>query len=218
MIHAITTPIKTAISGMTLFTSGTDSRVAGIVIPVTKRNRDGQLVTFPVTFDVDGKQCWEEGRYFELLPNDLYRAVIYFEQLTGVRFTGYKDEKDQIMIYETDLRLVCWMNLKKFGSVDLTLADRVALGVIKTLTATKGETERNAGRLAVVDASYTNAVVEVVPVQQARQEQTIFSRYTLPDVSFLLYPFDYFAIDLRCYFHVGRECFTEVTAGVEIVC
>ncbi len=152
-----------------------------------------------------------------MLPNDLYRSVIYFEQLTDVRFETYKDSKDKIMIYQVNLRLVSWVNFKKMGSTDLTIIDRLALGIIKTLTATKGEVSRTSGKLSVTDANFTNAVLEVVPVSQVRQDRSIFSRYTLKEDN-LLYPWDYFAINLACTLYVGRECFTEVVAGAEIEC
>lgn len=217
MIHIIAEPIKTAISAMTLFTDGTDTRIAGVVTPVTKKDKDGNKFTFPASCDVDGKACYEQGRYFDLLPNDLYRAVIYFEQRTDVRFTGYKPPKDKVMIYETDLRLVGWINAKKLGSTDCSITSRIVLEIIKTLTTTQGELEKTSGRLTVADAAFINAVVDVLPVSQVRQDQSIFSRYTLKE-TVLLYPWDYFAIDLRCALYVGRECFDAVTAGEEIVC
>ena len=201
---------------MPLFTTVTDTRIAGIVRP-SKKEKDGKQFIFPAAFDVEGRACWEQGRYFELLPNDLYRAVIYFEQLTDVRFETYKDSKDKVMIYQVNLRLVGWVNHKKIGSSDLTIIDRISLGVIKALTATKGEISRTSGRLPVTDASFTNAVVEVVPVSQVRQDPSIFGRYTLKEDN-LLYPWDYFAINLACTLYVGRECFTEVVAGAEILC
>ncbi len=216
MIHTIVAPIKDAISAMPLFTTGTDTRIAGIVRP-SEKEKDGKRFVFPAAFDVEGRKCWEQGRYFELLPNDLYRSVIYFEQLTDVRFETYKDSKDKIMIYQVNLRLVSWVNFKKMGSTDLTIIDRLALGIIKTLTATKGEVSRTSGKLSVTDANFTNAVLEVVPVSQVRQDRSIFSRYTLKEDN-LLYPWDYFAINLACTLYVGRECFTEVVAGAEIEC
>lgn len=216
MIHTIVTPIKDAIATMPLFTTGTDTRIAGIVRPST-RYKDGRSFVLPAAFDVEGRACWEQGRYFELLPNDLYRAVVYFEQLSDVRFEGYKDSKDRIMIYQVNLRLVCWVNFKKMGTTDLTITDRLSLGVIKALTATKGEISRTSGKLTVTDGNFTNSTVEVEPVSQVRQDRSIFSRYTIKEDN-LLYPWDYFAINLACTLYVGRECFTEVVAGEEIEC
>lgn len=217
MIDTIIAPIKTAIAAMPLFTTGTDTRIAGLVSPISKKDKEGKPFTFPISCDVDGTACYEQGRYFDLLPNDLYRAVIYFEQLSDVSFTGYKDSKDKIMIYESSLRLVGWINLKKFGSTDCTITSRLVLGIIKALTATKGEISRESGQFAVSDANFTNAVVELVIDQQVRQNPNIFGRYTLKETN-LLYPWDYFAIDLTCNLYVGRECFVEVTAGAEILC
>lgn len=219
MIHTITEPIKAAIQAMPLFfSSGLDTRIAGIVTPVTKVDpKTGTRFVFPISCDVDGLACWEQGRYFELLPNDLYAAVLYFEQLTDVRFEGYLDSKDKTMIYRADLRLVGWLNLKKFGATDCTITSRLALGIIKALTATKGESSRTSGRLSVIDSAYDSAIVEVEPVRQVRQDASIFSRYTIKE-SNLLYPYDYFAIDCACTLHVGRECFDQITVATEIEC
>lgn len=218
MIHAITEPLKTAIATLDFY-SGAEARLAGVVIPVTKTDKDGNRIVFPASCDVDGRACWEQGRYFDLLPNDLYKTVGYFEQRTDVRFTGYLDEKDRIMVYQTDIRFVSWLNMKKLGQSDCTITARVVLDVIRTLTATKGETSRNAGRLAVTDAAYTNAVIEVEPVRQVLQDRTIFNRYSYQrSGDEILYPWDYFAIDFLTTFLVGRECFDSVAAGAEIVC
>ena len=218
MIHTITTPIKTAISALTLFTSGTDTRIAGIVQPVTRVDKDKKPFTFPISCDVTGTACYEQGRYFDLLPNDLYRAVIYFEQLGDVRFTGYLDSKDKTMIYETNLRLVGWINAKKLGSTDCAITSRIVLGIIKALTAVKGESNRKAGRLTVADAAFTGAIVEVDVVRQLRQDPSIFSRYNMPNGGQLLYPWDYFALDIAATLYVGRNCFDAVEADTEILC
>lgn len=216
MIHAIVGPLKAAVENIALFTTGTDTRTAGVVIPVTRKVGDKRL-TFPVSCDVTGATCVEQGRYLELLPNDQFRAVIYFEQRSDVRFVGYLDAKDKLMRFDADVRLVGWLNLKKMGLTDCSITARVVMGIIKALTTTRGETDRNSGRLLITDGNYTNAAVEVVPVRQVRQDKSIFNRYTIPEDQ-LLYPWDYFALDLRCSLIVGRECFAEVTDDVEILC
>jgi len=223
MIHSIVEPIKTAIATQDLYT-GDQARLAGIVIPITKTDADGASITFPASCDVDGLACYEEGRYFDLLPNDLYQTVGYFEQRSDVRFAGYLDSKDKVMIHQVDLRFVSWLNLKKLGYSDCSITSRVVLGVIKALTATKGETSRTAGRLSVADAAFSGAIVEVDPQRQVLQDVSIFSRYTYrrtgatAPIPELLYPWNYFALDLLCTFFVGRECFDAVGLETEIVC
>lgn len=225
MIHNIIAPIRDTIADMTLFT-GNDTRLAGVVVPITKAvqvkgagsapaSRD---VTFPASCDVSGRACYEEGRYFDLLPNDRYKTVAYFEQQTDVRYTGFKDgTKDKIMTFETDVRLVCWVNAKKLGYADCSVTGRIVLGMITALSARRGEMSRTSGRFDVEDEAFTNAVVEADVVRQLRRDASIFSRYTLPVVD-LLYPWDFFALDIRCAFHVGRECFEAVAVGEEITC
>lgn len=229
MIHTITEPIKTAISALDFY-SGDAARLAGVVIPISKTDADGNTIVFPASCDVDGQACYEQGRYFDLLPNDNYQTVGYFEQRSDVRFTGYLDAKDQWMLHETDLRFVSWLNVKKLGYTDCSITSRVVLGVISTLTANKGELSRNNGRFSIADANFTGAAVEVEPVRQAVKDPSIFARYTfarnttktrtggVTQFFEILYPWDYFAIDLRCTLIVGRDCFDAVGLEPEIIC
>ena len=214
MIQTIIEPIKDAIGGMTLFDPNTtDTRLAGIVTPA--RRKEG---VFPIASDVTGRACWEDGKYFELLPNDLYRAVVYFEQITDIIFDGYKEAKDKTMMYSTNIRLICWVNLMKFGEASPDqITGRLALGIIKELTKVKGDVDRRAGLIPVTDVAFSGALVQVVPTAQIRNDAAIFNRYTLKETN-LLYPMEYFALDMTCYLEVGRECFDEVVPGVELLC
>ena len=210
MIHAIVAPIKAAIEALDIA-----DKVGGIVMPLT-REVEGNSITFPVSCDISGQKCYEDGRYFDLLPSEAYKTVMYFEQRSGVRFVGPEGPGNNKWVYETNVRLVGWLNAKKLGFTDCSITSRVVLTVIKALLPEQAEYSRNAGRFTVADGNYTNAIVEAEVVQQVPRDRNIFSPYTVE--AELLYPFDYFAIDLKCFFEVGKECFTEVVTGTEINC
>src|SRR5690625_4983634 len=57
-------------------------RYGGVVIPVTEvveSDNGRERITFPVSCDIEGKECYERGNYFELALNDQYRSVAYWE-------------------------------------------------------------------------------------------------------------------------------------------
>lgn len=211
MIHAIVAPIKTAIEALDIA-----DKVGGIVMPLTKEIEGQNNIIFPVSCDISGQKCYEDGRYFDLLPSESYKTVMYFEQRSGVRYIGPKGPGSGTMVYEANVRLVGWLNAKKLGFTDCSITSRVVLTVIKAILAEQAEYSRNAGRFTVTDGNYTNAIVEAEVVQQVPKDPSIFSAYTVQQE--LLYPFDYFAIDLKCFFEVGKNCFVEVVTGTEIEC
>ena len=215
MIHTIIEPIRTKLETLSFA-----DRVAGLVIPVTQPTmKDGRKIgqiTYPVACDVTGARCWEDGKYFDLLPGDAFQSVLYFEQLSDTTLTGFKDSKDRIMVFEADVRLVGWLNLKKLGYPDCSITSRLVLSIIKAIQETKGERARTAGKFTVTDAAFTNAKVEADFRGQKIRDRAIFSKYSF--YKELLYPFDYFALDFHVWFEVGKECFTEFALQAEITC
>ena len=106
----------------------------------------------------------------------------------------------------------------KFGEASPDqITGRLALGMIKELTKVKGDVDRRAGLIPVTDVSFSGALVQVVPTAQIRNDAAIFNRYTLKETN-LLYPMEYFALDMTASLEVGRECFDEVVPGVELLC
>lgn len=200
-------------------------KVCGLAIPVTRpimTIRDGEKYKtgeeiFPISDDLAGRSTLDKGGYLDLLPSSKYKSVIYFEQISPVRFAGFKDmSRRKIWIYEAQTRLVCWLNLKKFGWTKSGLADLANLAIQKKILAEPGE-QPNSGRILVLDEFYTGAILDAAIIGNPINDKSIFSKYSVSEVvDNLLYPFEYFAIDINCHFEVGRDCFTEILVNDEI--
>jgi len=221
MIRTIVTQIKTHLA----FSIPWVERISGLVTRAVQPvmvNVDGQLAkigenVYPIADDLEGKQCFESGRYFDMLPSSAYKSVVYFEQTAPVQRLENKDNKGKIWVFQTDVRLVCWLNLKKFGEENPGLADVAMLAIMKRVLETKGQTLEQSGNIPVNDDRLTNARLEVSILGQPVTDRNIFARYSISEIAEnLLYPFEFFAIDLRCRFEIGRDCFESILEADEV--
>jgi hypothetical protein len=166
---------------------------------------------FPITNDLEGRTCWESGRYFDLLPGSAYKSVIYFEQLREVRFSDdlLQVDKFRRFSWTGQIRLVCWLNLKKFGWENTGLADLCLADLVSIILA--NERKVPFGRIVVDNEMFTNAYLDIrIGGEPIRDGNVIFSRYSVSEVANnLLYPFEFFALDLDFIFSVGRNCITK---------
>ena len=162
-----------------------------------------QVDRFPISCDVvDTVTCDTASRYKDLVPNDAYKSILYFED-GGTSNVGTRG-KDTI--YRSRLRLVGWLNGKKLGSTSCSTSGEAIKEILKTLPRNRF----NSGDI-------TRLQVRVNTI--APKTKAIFSRYTYNDqAQFLIYPFDYFAIDIDVTFHVNPSCLGSLVVGVEDPC
>lgn len=197
-------------------------RVAGLVsraerpimMEVEGRQVQFGVDAFPISHDVEGKKCWETGKYYALLPSHTYKSVIYFEQTSPLVFAGPKDIKGKIWVFTGNIRLVCWINAKKFGVDTPGLSDRLMLMVLKRMVRdrpNKGHTLANSSIIPFIDDNFINPHLEVLILGQPVTDSSIFGRYTIgAQAENLLFPYEYFAIDMQFRFEVGKECIIDV--------
>jgi hypothetical protein len=171
-------------------------KIAGLVQTVSMREKIGESVVFksyPVSCDIDYDSC-TKGRYQDLTPNSKKKSVLYFEDM-GVSFIA---RKGNTMVFQSSLRLVCWLNLKLIDSAtcDSEVEHCSVSGdyVIEILKA-----------LPDVPFSETGFVsINISGISEVVRSVDIFSKYTYNEQStqFLLWPFDYFGLDLEITFTV----------------
>jgi len=181
---------------------GFSDKIAGLVqtIHLVERISDdkSKKLSFPVSCDIqDLQDCVNNGRYKDLVPNDAYKSIVYFEDF-GLIKTGTRGKND---IYNSRLRLVCWMNGQRLGKTDCSTASEAIksiLNVIPRNNANYGEYQR----------------LRISMRQQVVKSKAIFSKYTYNDhMQYLIYPFDYFALDFDVSFHLNRDCLGDFQAG-----
>jgi hypothetical protein len=175
-------------------------KIAGLVAPVyvdmVDENNNRVQKCFPVSCTTTAQDC-KLGAYNDLCPDSKYKTVIYFED-RGVTFDR---REGKFIYYRSNLRLVCWINAVKLendGCADGTECS-LAADLIKDIVCALPEFPENISPFA--------QVMPVVTSQEIRSN-AIFSAYTYNEkqVQYLMYPYDYFALDITTEFAVCQTC------------
>ena len=185
MIHRIATILKDRIAAFTYV-----DKIGGMV-RVARQQREGREIVIPVAGDVDEAYACDPATIRDMVPDDRYGCMVYFEDRGTTRIT----ERTRGTSYRASLRLVCWVNTLKFGS-DPTTADRILEQFTNDLNVGQ---PYNTDTLIGLKHS-----VEGFPQRGA----SIFSQYTYPEAErqYLLWPFDAFALDITATYRIKPGC------------
>lgn len=201
MTNDIANILKTYIS-----TVGFADKVAGLTKPVTvvDQNDDGVNTrrTFPISCDVSYSDCIR-GKYQPLIPDKKYKSIMYFED-GGSRLTG---ETPRDFTFVSSLRLVGWMNLLKMGKTNCSLSGLAVAHILKALP-----TDFNNHGM------YSRMRISVV--SQEIKSSAIFSKYTYKEetLQYLMYPYDYWAINLEVSYSINKNCIEDWDNQTELNC
>lgn len=185
-------------------------RVAGLVRTVSMHQPNSQSVLgvtinkFPVSCNVSARDCSTNAKQHQLVPDNSYKSLIYFEDggaspigrgTRGLKFTGR-------------MRCICWLNLNKLGQTSCNASVYPMAQLIKLF---------NEFRTQNISPLVGVSVREIGIVEKS---QAIFSRYTYREekVQYLLYPYDYFALDLQVEFELPDSCVNDDWINTEIEC
>lgn len=186
-------------------------KITGLVRPLIKTdvvevfNDDNEKIgeqiikkVFPVSCDVTHKQCFEEGHYADLVPNDEYISIIYFED-RGTVLTG---TQGRLHNYTSGLRLVCWLNMERFDTSACSISAPVIAAIVKAIPT---------GTFNADGTAYQRISVQLASILP--KTSAIFGAYTYNEETnqYLLYPYDYFAIDLNVSFSIHDNCIETLT-------
>lgn len=195
MNQAIAAIIKGHIEGLDFV-----DKIAGLV-STTYMTIDGVQKSFPIACCVTADDC-KEGAYNDLCPDSKYKTIIYFED-GGVSFDKYESNWKY---YTSNLRLVCWINVAKIlgdscnnGTI-CTLSSKLIADIIRALPA-------HPENHSPFDFVYSEVINQVV------RSNSIFANYTFNELQtqFLMYPYDYFALDITTHFAIclkGTDVYT----------
>lgn len=180
-------------------------KVGGLVKAITYSTQNDKGVvrkTIPVDCDVTHTNCLK-GKYTDLMPDSKYKSVMYFED-GGVK-PGDSSARD--FSFESDLKLICWLNLKKTGKTgcsNTALAIATILNTIPTRTFNSGV--------------YTRILITMTGAEPKNAQ--IFSKYTYDEEKnqYLMYPYDYFALNFTVRFTISKACITNWVNSSEITC
>ncbi len=184
----------------------TAQRVVNMGTPDEPRN---VRQSFPVSCSVSHRDCWEQGRFTDLVPNDAHKSIFYFEEITPLTFTGMSKDlgKRDVQVWEGRVRLIGWLNLPALG-IDSCQASAGAVGsVIKAI-----------GRGRSTSLPW-NATIEFNAVQQQMKSEALFNRYSYSDKAYLFFwPYDCFGLDVQVKMYIQPKCLPDLEIGDPIPC
>ena len=194
MIQEVINTIKANITALPFV-----ERFGGLVQVMEKYDQgeadQPKVSRYPVSFNVTARDCWEKGLYLHLVPNSNYKSVFYFEELEGLSLV--RDDKNETTFRGT-VRLVAWLNFVKLGWTDYPRTGAVSF---ECLSALSGKYQPTSGIL-------DGAAIKITALGQARKSPDIFADYTYGSetIKFLMYPYDYFALDFNISLTINKNC------------
>ena len=158
------------------------------------RDKDGNMAekSYPIACCVTAEDC-KDGAYNELMPDSKYKTVIYFED-RGISFVR---KEGHWKYYQSNIRLVCWINVADILEDDCkkgtscTLSAHLIAEIIRALP----EFPENHDPFDFVYSEVVN---------QDIRSNAIFSAYSYDEKhsQYLMYPYDYFALDIQTQFAI----------------
>jgi hypothetical protein len=178
-------------------------KIAGLVRPlkveVPGPNNTKVLKTYPIASDVTSEACIS-GAYKNLIPDSKYKSIIYFED-AGITMT-YREKR--WVSFTSRLTLVCWLNLSKLMDCDYhTGSTEAILSIMANLPE------------GVIQSGVYREI-RITSISEVVKSNAIFGRYTYDEIKtqYLLYPFDFFALNMVVDFRINLSCVEEFKLGL----
>lgn len=172
-------------------------KIAGLVRPLRMEVKTGDtkaMKTYPVATDISSEQCIS-GHYKDLIPDAKYRSIIYFED-NGCTLT-YRNGR--WVGFESRLLLVGWLNMAKlFNCQTQTGSAQVILSILSQFP-----------EFTISDDVYRE--FKIIAVSEQPKTNAIFGKYSYDEIKnqYLMYPYDYFALNIASTFKINLDCITE---------
>lgn len=167
--------------------------VGGIATTISQNKpiKDNKIIVkkFPAYYNENKTTC-SASDYIDLVPNSNKRSIIYFEN-NGIKISPINGN---IIECVADVRLLCWANLKKINDTFIN-ADMLKLLVIQAMPVSLSNV-------------FPYSFIRIELTGEETKNVSIFSKYTYneEEKQYLIYPFDYFALNYEISFYVGINC------------
>ena len=171
--------------------------VAGCVttLSVNRPTKDNKVIVkkYPVYIN-ENKDVCDNSDYIALVPNSDKKSIIYFEE-NGIRAETINNNMIEVT---ASVKLIFWCNLPRINST-LKFAELLKLNIIKVIP----DSIPNLFPYSFIRIAYTGEDVKSV---------SVFSKYTYneEEKQYLIYPFDYFALNYDIKFYMGKNCVEDI--------
>lgn len=155
---------------------------------------DNIVKRFPVDCNMDLENCKKGKRYLDLCPDDKKKSVMYLEDL-GIRMV---QREGNYTFWRSSFDLVCWLNLPKIGYQEGCSYSTLAIGGIQ--------------KKLLVQQFHALGAYQYITINiigQRPKTENPFAKYSYDETvnQFLMYPYDYFVLNLEIDFRMDIRCF-----------
>lgn len=178
--------------------------VAGCVttLSVNRPIKDNKVINkkFPVYLN-ENKTICDNSDYIDLVPNSDKKSIMYFEE-NGITSQQINDNLVEVT---ANVKLIGWFNLKAING-NLLDCELLKLNILKVIP---GDIP-NVSPYSFIRINFTGDDPKTV---------NIFSKYTYneEEKQYLIYPYDYCALNFEILFYLGKMCVEDITLN-PIIC
>jgi hypothetical protein len=183
-------------------------RYGGIAHPITANFAGDGLKTLPVSMSLTGAQCFDQGKYINLVPDDRYKSVSYFEGLNSPARIAFSGEKRGIATISQSVRFVAWLNMTRLGYDNQAQVGLMALAAVAAFQ----------DKYPITFAGKSGRM-EVTSARVLLDKNSAFGGYTYVDRQHLfMWPYAFFAVEMETVTQLPMRCLEELEAGEPLQC
>lgn len=167
-------------------------RYGGMTYDITK---DGK--TYPISENISQQECWEEGKFLDLVPDSTYSSIVFFQESKPLINDNYGRATGSLLLF-------CWVNYPMIGESSSNRT-RIIRDVSSVMYSVPDSI--NASSISINCIAKTKA-----------ESVAFFSKYAYKgEGSLYMYPYDVFTFDLEVKCMYNAAC-TVSQAKTQIDC
>ena len=164
---------------------------------------------FPISCDTTARQCYENERYLDFVPDDKFKSVSYWEQVGDTRIRPLRDVRNK-WEFTASVDFVTWLNLPKLGFDGCNDVSKFVGDAFRAIMQVKDNR---------ITSPFRIDKISIEPILQTQHGESVFQKYSYEDKrQLMLYPYGAFAIRFELNWLAAMDCFLPVELGEPIDC
>lgn len=175
---------------------------------IYERTNEENTEVFPISYSLNPETCSEE-RLKQLIPDDSYLSLVYFEQLSSITTSKRTiSRKRSKMTYSTSVRFIAWVNMPSLGientdDSSYLLFPSFAKAIESRVTIPEDHVLKQA-------LNRTPRVSNLILEDKDETKNNVFGSYSFSNEAALFYPYDYFSATFDIEWGVNEQCISEL--------
>lgn len=174
------------------------------VVSYKAKNASGafEKKTFPASCRTTLEEC-ESGRYKDLVPDSSKKSVLYLED-KGARIVNREGSR---VFWKSSYDLICWLNMPNLGFAGCSYSGIAISGILSKFPV----------------KPFNNSIFSRIEIQATGipgRSNNPFVKYSYDEsiLQFLMYPYDFFVMNIDVDYMVDSKCLTPEVLKPPINC